>query len=320
MSLLLSIGLSCRWQGAASARRRARPQHLPKTLMSNKLPFDLRLLCRRNRDGSHATQYQRSRALQAMARDLKALGYRQMRARSLKPKHVEALVRLWQDKGLSSGTLKNRLAHVRWWAEKVGKDSVVPRDNSVLGIDNRRCVTHLDKAVELDRRLDSVRDPRVRVSLELQRAFGLRREESLKFAPTYADKGDRLTLKASWAKGGRAREIPVRTAYQRAALERAYRMAGTGSLIPPERSYIQHLKIYERHTADAGFSKLHGLRHAYAQARYRELTGWAAPVAGGPKARELTPAQRAIDREARLTVSGELGHGREAITAVYLGR
>jgi hypothetical protein len=49
------------------------------------------------------------------------------------------------------------------------------------------------------------------MSLRLQAAFGLRREEAVKFQPSYADRGDRLALKASWCKGGRAREIPVRT-------------------------------------------------------------------------------------------------------------
>ena len=60
--------------------------------------------------------------------------------------------------------------------------------------------------------LEKVRDPHVRMSLELQSAFGLRREEAIKFVPSYADKGDHLLLKASWTKGGKARTIPVRTA------------------------------------------------------------------------------------------------------------
>ncbi|HNG81574.1 MAG TPA: hypothetical protein PLW24_19030, partial [Burkholderiaceae bacterium] len=54
--------------------------------------------------------------------------------------------------------------------------------------------------------------------------------------------------------------------------------------------------------------------------RYRELTGWPAPAAGGPRSRDLTPSQREADREARLTISEELGHEREQITAVYLGQ
>jgi hypothetical protein len=66
--------------------------------------------------------------------------------------------------------------------------------------------------------------------------------------------------------------------------------------------------------------KLHGLRHAYAQQRYFELTGWKAPVAGGPKSKQLTPEQLAPDYEARVLVSNELGHARVEISAVYLGR
>ena len=38
------------------------------------------------------------------------------------------------------------------------------------------------------------------MSLELQQAFGLRREEAIKFIPSFADRGDHLVLKASWTK------------------------------------------------------------------------------------------------------------------------
>jgi hypothetical protein len=62
------------------------------------------------------------------------------------------------------------------------------------------------------------------------------------------------------------------------------------------------------------------LRHAYAQQRYRELTGWPSPHAGGPSKVNLSEAQRRSDQHARLAISKELGHVREQITAVYLGR
>jgi integrase len=129
-----------------------------------------------------------------------------------------------------------------------------------------------------------------------------------------------LHLKPAWTKGGRAREIPIRTENQRWVLEQVKSLAGKGSLIPPELTYVRQLKIYEAALGKAGISRAHGLRHAYAQRRYEELAGWKAPHAGGPKASELTPDQKAQDRAARLAVSGELGHGREEITAVYLGR
>ncbi|WP_425050445.1 integrase domain-containing protein [Pseudomaricurvus hydrocarbonicus] len=63
-------------------------------------------------------------------------------------------------------------------------------------------------------------------SLELQGAFGLRREEAIKFVPAYADQDNRRGLKASWTKGGKAREIPVLTPEQRSVLDRAHRLAG----------------------------------------------------------------------------------------------
>jgi hypothetical protein len=48
------------------------------------------------------------------------------------------------------------------------------------------------------------------------------------------------------------------------------------------------------------------------------------PAAGRLRSRELTAEQKAIDREARLTISAELGHERGhergQVAAVYLGR
>ena len=158
------------------------------------------------------------------------------------------------------------------------------------------------------------------MSLELQQAFGLRREEAIKFMPDYANRGDHLVLKDSWTKGGKARVVPVRTDAQRAVLERARRLAGKGSLIPSAKNYRQQLRVYEAETSRAGLSKLHGLRHTYAQVRYAALTGWRAPAAGGPASKSLSGSERALDQEARLTISRELGHEREQITSVYLGR
>ena len=168
--------------------------------------------------------------------------------------------------------------------------------------------------------LEKVRDEHVRMSLELQQAFGLRREEAIKFTPSYADQGDQLTLKATWTKGGKTRTVPIRTPAQQAVLDRAHRLAGRGSLIPSDRNYAKQLRVYERHTANAGLSKLHGLRHAYAQARYEELTGWKAPIVGGPGRSSLTAEQRNADSYARHLVSLELGHEREAIVFNYLSR
>jgi len=284
------------------------------------LNYQLKQLCRRNRDGSYRTQADRERQLTLIANQLHALGYRKMNAQSLKPKHVEALVKHWQGEELSTGAIKNRLSVIRWWAQKVDRQNVVARSNDHYGIPERQFVTNVSKARTLSAPdLEPVRDAHVRMSLELQQAFGLRREEAIKFQPRHADRGDHLELKASWTKGGKARVIPVRTEAQRAVLDRARQLVGNGSLIPSSRNYRQQLRIYERHTANAGLSKMHGLRHAYAQRRYAELTGWPTPAAGGPTVKALTPEQKAIDQQARLTISQELGHERPQVVAIYCG-
>ncbi len=82
-------------------------------------------------------------------------------------------------------------------------------------------MTNEDKARHLGDSLERIGDPYVRMSRTLQQAFELRREESIKFRPSYADRGDRIVLKGSWTKGGRPRAVPVTTPEQRAVLDQA---------------------------------------------------------------------------------------------------
>ncbi|CCN21687.1 putative integrase [Bordetella bronchiseptica 1289] len=283
------------------------------------LTYTLRQLCQRNRDGSHNTQADRMRSLALAARQLREAGFRQMKASSLKGKHVQALLERWQGEGLSSGTIKNRLSHLRWWAEKISKSGILPADNTQLGVAERRYVTNISKAQELSTGLEQITDVYVRMSLQLQAAFGLRREEAIKFQPSYADRGDHIALKGSWTKGGRERTVPITTTEQRDALHAAHRLAGTGSLIPANKTYIQQRHVYDGQCKAAGLSHMHGLRHQYAQSRYETLTGRPPPAAGGPLVTELSPTQRIEDRHARQTISRELGHERVQITAIYLG-
>lgn len=285
------------------------------------LNYQLKMLCERNQDGSRATQAERFQLLQTMADHLNQLGYRRMDATSLKPKHVDALVARYLEEELAPGTIKNRLAALRWWAEKIGKQNVVAKDNAYYGIASRVFVSNVSKACDLDQSLlKMISDPYLRISLELQKAFGLRREEAIKFIPEYADQQTYVRLKATWCKGGRAREIPIRTDAQRDVLKRARLVAGKGSLIPSHLMYVQQMRLYERETQKTGLSKLHGLRHRYAQERYQELTGRPPPACGGPTRSQLSEDERANDTVARYAISQELGHEREAITGVYLGR
>ena len=282
------------------------------------LTHHLMQLARRNEDGSFKTQANRRHMLKQFARELKAGGFKLPSAGSLKPKHVGFLVAGWKSAKLSDRTIENRLCALRWWSEKIGKASVVKRRNEEYGVCGDR--TPKARARGLDRdKLGRVHSPFVALSLELQAAFGLRAEEAIKFNPAIADKGDHIALKASWCKGGRARSVPLTHPKQREILDRVRQLAGSGALIETGRNYIRQRWAYEHQSAAAGLKNNHGLRHAWAQWRFEQLSGLKPPAKGGPMPDQLTGEDRWRDRAARQALSYELGHNRLEITKVYLG-
>jgi integrase len=285
------------------------------------LNFALKQICKRNKDGSYATQTNRERILTLIANQLYEFGFRNLRATGLKEKHVKALVKMWLSENISVGTIKNRMCHLRWWSEKISKPALLAKNNQKYGIDDRVYVTNVSKAQTLNAEcLEKISDPHTKISLMLQQEFGLRREESIKFSPTFADQGDSICLKSSWTKGGLSRVIPVRTATQRQLLDHAHSLVGMGSLIPENKNYIQQLNKFNYETNRVGIRNVHGLRHGYAQRLYKELAGWECPKCGGKTSKQLTSEEKKIDHDVRLIISKELGHKREQITAIYLGR
>ena len=286
------------------------------------LIYSLNQICRRNRDGSYKTQADRQRILLLIGKQLLEMGYRLNRAGGLGTRHIEALVKRWTEEELNPGSIKNRMSALRWLAGKINKQNIVARTNDAYGIPHRRFVTNEDKGRDLTTDdLAAVEEPYTQMSLKLQAAFGLRLEESIKFQPGYADRGDRLHLRASWTKGGRSREIPIRTAEQRALLDEAKTLAALtprGSLIMRE-TYVAQLQVFKYHCAKAGIHHIHGHRHRYAQHRYQELTGRPCPSLGGPSSCRLEGDLKARDRQARFIISAELGHSRVSVTSIYLG-
>lgn len=286
----------------------------------NNLEFSLKQLTVHNQDGSHATRANRHRGLMAISGELHGLGFKLKTAHNLKPRHVEALVAHWKARQITDVTIRNRLGWIRWVGDHVGKPGLIPKDNAVFGLAERTPYQG-SKARRLDAEtLNKVRDETIRQALRLQAAFGLRREEALKFRPSIADKGDHIVLKASWCKGGRSRVIHINHPRQREILDEVAKVTGDGSLIPTGRNYKKHLQTYKAETRRAGLGQAHGLRHAYAQWRYKVLTGRDCPAKGGPAAETLSATDRHFDSLARMQISNELGHSRIDVTDTYLGR
>lgn len=166
---------------------------------------------------------------------------------------------------------------------------------------------------------------RIAATIEVARAFGLRRREAsmlnARAALGQAYKRRAINITAG-TKGGRGhrvdRWVPV-TPYTMQVLRRAADAQGKArNLIEPELSLKQWFSRL-RHAwtlvrDDYGLKKFHDLRAAYACARYRELTDFAAPVVAGRRI-----ADPGADREARLTIAQELGHGRDEVVKSYVG-
>ena len=266
-------------------------------------------------------------SIKKMAADLHAGGYPLSNIKDIKPKHVDYLVRNWQGKELNNATIKNRLSQLRYLSEQIKKPNLLPKSNHELNVAKRSYVAKESKAIHF---IDTTRfeNPLIRYSIQLQQHFGLRREESIKFICSYADQGDYVQLKDSWTKGGIARTIPITTPEQRALLDEIKSIIGRGkSLIPEDKTYGSQRKVYDAAVQASGYKNLHGLRHAYAQRRYFEITseltkgnGWKPPFNGGPSQKSLDPEQKQADAAARLIISHELGHSRTQISTIYLSK
>lgn len=274
-----------------------------------------------NKDGSFATQANRETQLLKFGDDLLAKGFYIRNIHQLKAKHIHCMLESWNNLGISVGTIKNRLANIRWLCEKINKPGLIPANNDALKIGRRQYITGKNKSINIQETdLSKITDQNVLLILRLQQAFGLRREESIKIKIHQAVQSDTLVLQGSWCKNGRARVVPIRTPEQWRVIEdcKMYVPDKHCSLIPIGKTYYQQMKKYENELSKAGISKAHGLRHAYAQQRYFELTGWQCPVKGGPSKKQLTHEQLLVDQAARKTLTGELGHERISILAIYL--
>jgi integrase len=223
---------------------------------------------------------------------------------------------------LDAGTIKNRMSDLRWIAKKYNISQEIPSSNAKLNIPKRNLVSNTDKSRSLtEGNLSRVTDQNIKMSLILQREFGLRRCESIKIKLHQAVQGHELKLKGSWCKNGRPRTIKIEYPEQWAAIEQVKTYLGKErrSLIPNDKTYVQQKNVYEYQVKSAGIDKGHGIRHAYAQRLYQDITGFACSVKGGPTRQERTCEKKRLDKMARHFISEALGHSRVDVVAIYCG-
>jgi len=276
---------------------------------------------------SYASKNDMRVMLSKCVRDLHDLGFKISHVKGFKPKHVFKLVEHWKEENKSAATIKNYLSQLRELGKLLDDNKLVKPDNTPYNIGSRQYFPEKSKAIhEVD--FSKCTDPLIRLSMEGQYLFGLRREESIKFNLSQAlIKKDAILLAPSWTKGGIGRSIPITNQAQRDWIERVKQTVEYGqSMIYESTSYADQLHKYAYQTRYMGLRQLHGLRHAYAQRRYKELTayydpnkkGWECPFNGGPMKNELTMKQKNIDFKVRHILTRELGHSRLSVLKSYL--
>lgn len=275
---------------------------------------------------SYASKADMRHMLTRCVKDLHELGFKISHINGFKSKHIYALVALWKNQNKNPATIKNYMAKLRKLSILINKPDLVKTGNDHYQITKRSYIPTHNKAIhQVD--FNQCQHPMIRLSLEAQYLFGLRREESIKLILSQAWQGTHLVIKPSWTKGGIGRIVDITSNEQRQWLEQALRQIPEGqSLIPKGSSYKQHLRQYQAHTQRMGLKKCHGLRHAYAQRRYREISAQLSfnnrplqcPIDGGIPSRLLTGRVKEIDRQTREIISRELGHSRIAIVKIYI--
>ena len=205
-------------------------------------------------------------------------------------------------------------------------DSISPTKD--CGIEQRTAIREdapgaLDRGT-YERALQAVREefgPKGGAVVELARELGLRSKEAslldAKAACEEVKERGYITI-SEGTKGGREREIEIRTPEQASALVRAAEAQGDDRAVMPAAENWQTWRegelrdvreLVQEHTGGG----LHDLRASYACERYEGLTGHDAPCAGGQI------EDKDADREARELIAAELGHGRADVVSEYVG-
>jgi hypothetical protein len=94
---------------------------------------------------------------------------------------------------------------------------------------------------------------------------------------------------------------------------------GSHNLFAPNESYLDFQRGIVRPARDIlhrySLKGLHELRAAYACERYEQITHYPAPINGG----RCCQLDQHLDKDARVQISYQLGHGRIGVVSAYIG-
>lgn len=294
---------------------------------------------------SHKTRYERAHFLRRFFRELHTdAGFKLAPdPRNLGQRHVQAMVKVWQRRKLSPGTIQTYLSFLRGLAMWLNKPGFIRRpehygltpDEYERHENAQRDKSWSGNGIDVEALLAQVSayDARIGASMRLMVKVGLRRKESVMCRPyahvhPFEETGlpdeQREADRYLWTKGkgGRARWLPLATEEQQSAIAHARSVVSghDAHMGAPDRDLKSNLRRLDYALRKFGLTKResgttgHGARHDHLQGQYQDTTGTPAPVRGGG------PVDRDLDRQARLRVARIAGHARLRSAGAYLGQ
>jgi len=257
----------------------------------HKTDYQIKTIMKYNRDGSPNLRQTRHQNLMRFVKHLQdERGYsKRWNVKSIGKKELHRYVHDLKVKGLAHRTIENNLKDIRWLASKVGREDQM-LSNRELGL-KQRVFSMQNKAVQLTPVLLLQMDERMQLINRLKFEFGLREKEALKFNHAIATREPgEIYLEGNWCKNGRPRSIEIVNERQVQLLNEVgafQKEQGDYSMIPRHLTFSYYRDQVQDKSKELGF-KGHGLRHAWAHLKFKEVAGFDCPIAGGPEYASLS--------------------------------
>lgn len=272
-----------------------------------------------NRQGSYKTKEKYQNDTKNFAKFL-AKEFRLQNMRNISDKHLEKYIKHMQEQKLAPSTIKDRLAAIRFFHDKLDRTKHILSPNQKFQLEKRSFggVNRAWRDSEYKAFLklcDQRGNDRMASIAQLARNEGLRIHETLKIDRSQVEKALRDGVLTVKGKGGKVREVPL-SREGRSMLQERIQNIERGDKLFIQEGEKTHLVIkqcqnfinrnrehFQEERDQAGEIRnitFHGLRHAYAQDRFEDFKN-----------------QGFNDYNARLAVSKLLGHERDDVTRIY---
>ena len=270
---------------------------------------------RHTRQGSIKTRHRYEDGMNHFDKFLAEI-FKKQNLKKIENKHLQAYVEQMQESGYSKSYITTNLSAIRYFIDIKGGDSKMLSTNKELGVEHRTREDRIgsnkawseDEVRKFVEYAENNGEVRYANMVKLAYSEGLRIHEVARLDKSQlvnALKEDILIVKG---KGGLVRNIPI---HNKELVQRLCDDTKNGYKVfinKEEQTHkvINNLQVFiynynkEFNNSDKNLT-FHGLRHAYAQNRCRELRN-----------------KGIDDYNARLKVSKELGHFRVEITEIYL--